>query len=505
MIEPAALQRAFDFWKPLDAAGRLAGLVTCGRADDPPAPGVRVLRSDAPPTAHRLVRDGAETLLFAAVAPLAAAADPASVGAESLAQIRDADGEIVSAVLWYPEKRCVVLPFDPDEAIDALRFERYMAPSKKTVLPRPVLSAYYAVRPLIPKSLKLLMRRAVASTTDASNHPLAWPADDSCDELLRLQLEALLRASGEDSLPFVWLWPDGRPWAVVLTHDVETAEGLANVPRVMALEREYGVRSSFNLVPADYEADEVTRERITRAGFELGVHGWTHDGLLFSNPRTFLARAEKILATARAWGAVGFRSPATYRELPWLHELGVEYDSSVTDTAPFEPQPGGCGSLFPYLVDRVVEMPMTLPQDHTLFGLLGQTDAHVWLDKLARVRRAHGMACVLAHPDPAGGYIGLPENEAHYQELLAQIATSDAWVPLPRELASWWRARDRAQAAQADALPGAAIAHARLGVGGRLEFVVPGRDRDAAERDLVRREERGDLPLEPQVAHAGER
>ena len=51
------------------------------------------------------------------------------------------------------------------------------------------------------------------------------------------------------------------------------------------------------------------------------------------------------------------------------------------------------------------------------------------------------MACVLAHPDPDRGYIGLTENEAHYASLLDALVDSGAWIPLPRDLARWWRAR----------------------------------------------------------------
>ena len=70
----------------------------------------------------------------------------------------------------------------------------------------------------------------------------------------------------------------------------------------------------------------------------------------------------------------------------------------------------------------MIELPVTLPQDHTLFGLLGETTAQTWLAKLHQIKSANGMACVLTHPDPAPGYVGAPENEGHYAELLDRIA-----------------------------------------------------------------------------------
>jgi hypothetical protein len=158
-----------------------------------------------------------------------------------------------------------------------------------------------------------------------------------------------------------------------------------------------------------------------------------------------------------------------------MARLEVEYDSSVSNSAPCEPQPGGCASFFPfpYGDGRLVELPITLPQDHTLFELLEKPGPDVWLDCIARVKASHGMACVLTHPDPAAGYTGVPENEAHYRRLLDEVATSDAWTPLPRDLARWWRAR--AEEPAAGLVDGGSPGSAVLSSEGRLEIVPPTR------------------------------
>ena len=36
--------------------------------------------------------------------------------------------------------------------------------------------------------------------------------------------------------------------------------------------------------------------------------------------------------------------------LQWLHALNAEYDSSTFDTDPFEPEPDGVGTIFPFWV-----------------------------------------------------------------------------------------------------------------------------------------------------------
>ena len=463
------LDKAVEFWRPALDPSELGVLGRYVGWGDTRTRGVQVLRTDAEAQCYRVDDGEARYLLFASVYPIAAPPDSAEV----LAEIKCPDGSPHSFILWYPAEQCALIPFDPNEAIEALQFERYMQVGRKTVLPPPVLAGYYTLRPLVPRSVRMALRRSLARSTSHSEHLLAWPSDVSLDHLLRLLLRVVVMVSGRESLMFLWFWPAGRPWAAVLTHDVETADGLARVRHVMELEKARGLRSSFNLVPRDYEVPESLLVCLRKAGFEIGVHGYTHDGLMFTNRSAFLKRVDKVNEFGRAWGAVGFRSPATYRNPDWFDRLDFEYDSSFTDTAPYEPQPGGCASLFPFMIGDVVEAQMTLPQDHTLFGLLGQTDADVWLRKLDLIKDAHGMACVLTHPDSGDGYIGREANEAHYLEVLDYIACSEAWTPVPRDLARWWRARLATDPLRTNALTGACMARASLDTAGRLRVEVP--------------------------------
>jgi peptidoglycan/xylan/chitin deacetylase (PgdA/CDA1 family) len=436
-LSESPLQAVLDFWKPLPGDAELTELSHDSESLLPRGAGVQVVRGEDSPTWYDVVHGDSRFRLFGAVTPVA----DVPQAARSIAEILTSDGRCHSHVLWFEDSGCVVVPFGPTECIDALRFERYVAPADKTVLPQALLSAYYAMRPYIPVGLKMGLRKIVAGRSDTNSHPLGWPKDDSLDRLMRLLLQVTMMGMGAETLAFRWFWPDGHPWAAVLTHDVETGAGLARVGAVMDLEQRLGLRSSFNLVPRDYEVSSSVLDQIVGKGFEAGVHGYTHDGLMFSTWKTYLERVAKVNEYGREWGAAGFRSPATYRNLDWYHMLEFEYDSSMTDTAPHEPQPGGCASCFPYMVRDVVELPITLPQDHTLFGILGEKDSGVWLDKLRFIREGHGMACVLTHPDPGAGYLGDPDNEAAYVDVLDYIAGSDAWTPLPRELAAWWRAR----------------------------------------------------------------
>jgi hypothetical protein len=212
---------------------------------------------------------------------------------------------------------------------------------------------------------------------------------------------------------------------------------------------------------------------LRRSGFEIGVHGYTHDGLLFSSWPVFQKRVGTINRFASTWQASGFRSPATYRNPDWFRWLQFEYDSSFSNTAPCEPQPGGCASLFPYPIEGLIELPITLPQDHTLFELLGENDASLWIGVLDRVRASNGMACVLTHPDPTPGYVGGGGNLRHYGELLDYVKEWGAWTPLPRDLATWWRERLEAEPCDAAGLDGASVARASLDTSGALLLSPP--------------------------------
>jgi peptidoglycan/xylan/chitin deacetylase (PgdA/CDA1 family) len=159
---------------------------------------------------------------------------------------------------------------------------------------------------------------------------------------------------------------------LVLTHDVEGIKGLSRVEQVMNLELKHGFRSCFNFVPeGEYRVPDRVREMLERAGFEVGVHGLEHNGKLYSSKAKFAADARRINDYARQWNASGFRSPLMQHRLGWLHALGMEYDSSTFDTDPFEPEPDGIGTIFPFWVpgannSRYVQLPYTLVQDFNL-------------------------------------------------------------------------------------------------------------------------------------------
>lgn len=298
-----------------------------------------------------------------------------------------------------------------------------------------LINAYYSMKFLIPRSLQIWMRRQLILRKRASCADI-WPIDKSAGDP-----------------PAGWTgWPDGKRFALVLTHDVDKAKGGNNCYQLAEIEECLGFRSSFNFVSKDYKVPAALRQHLTDRGFEIGVHGLHHNGNPFRSESYFKLQAIEINRYLKDWGAVGFRSPSMYHDLEMLHHLDIEYDASTFDTDPFEPQPDSMGTIFPFWVpdrDRqkgYVELPYTLPQDFLLFVLMQEKNVDVWKKKLAWIVAHGGMALFITHPD----YMNFDKHPSFeeyparwYMEFLDYIRSQykdQYWHILPREMARWWKA-----------------------------------------------------------------
>jgi hypothetical protein len=280
------------------------------------------------------------------------------------------------------------------------------------------------------------MRRAFAQIQARTEFP-RWPVESSLHDLYAYLLGRLEEVTG-GPLPWIGAWPGGFAWTLLLTHDVETAVGYQNVHLLRDVEKQMGFRSSWNFVPRRYEVDQALVEELWRDGFEVGVHGLYHDGRDLASRELVEQRGPAMRAYGTRWRAVGFRSPATHRRWELMPLLGFEYDSSYPDTDPFEPQPGGCCSWLPFSNGELVELPITLPQDHTLFTILRRQDARAWEEKAEYLRERGGMALLITHPD----YMIERRWVEVYRRFLERYADDTTlWRALPMDVAAWWRRR----------------------------------------------------------------
>jgi hypothetical protein len=245
-------------------------------------------------------------------------------------------------------------------------------------------------------------------------------------------------------------WPNGKKFALVLTHDVETQKGHDKCREIMDMEEDVGLRSSFNFVPERYQLSSQLIKGMHKRGFEVGVHGLKHDGKLYASRKIFIERSKKINQYLKKWNAVGFRSPAMHHNLEWLFELNIKYDASTFDTDPFEPQSDGINTIFPMLVKsnkqkkKYFELPYTLAQDFTLFIILGKRDINIWKNKIDWIVKCNGMALLNTHPD----YMNFNKKKLLYDEYPAEYFQSflyyikekysdRMWVTLPKDLTEY--------------------------------------------------------------------
>jgi hypothetical protein len=116
--------------------------------------------------------------------------------------------------------------------------------------------SYYLVKPLMPRPLQLYLRRKRAEMRKTHSSSL-WPIDAAAAKK-----------------PSAWQgWPDGKDFAIVLTHDVESPAGQDKCLDLMKLEKKSGFCSSFNFVARGYPDRPELRTALTNEGFEVGVHG----------------------------------------------------------------------------------------------------------------------------------------------------------------------------------------------------------------------------------------
>ena len=354
-----------------------------------------------------------------------------------------------------------------EEAIQDLRYERYLSNSDNSILRSRVADVYYFFRPILLRSIRKYIQRVYLSGWRKLTIP-RWPVDTTVDDLLEQLLLGILRSEARTKrIPFVWFWPDGASSCAIMTHDVETEAGLKHCASLMDIDATFGMPASYQIVPEDrYHASATFIDGIKERGFEVNIQDLNHDGLLFRNEVEFRRRAKKINAYADRFGARGFRSAALYRNHDWLTALTFEYDMSVPNVAHLDPQRGGCCTVLPYFIDNVLELPVTTTQDYSLFYILNQYSIDLWKQQIELIRRRNGLISFITHPD----YLTTEAARSVYRQLLAYLAElredERVWIATPGEVNDWWRQRAQLRIVEAGTrwrVVGAGSERARIG------------------------------------------
>jgi hypothetical protein len=342
----------------------------------------------------------------------------------------------------------VRLPFDPVQVLDNLRFERYLAgPSgenkKRHTVNHLAHLMYYGLRPALPVFARKHIQRLYFRGRMRTPFP-HWPVDRTVETIMERLLALSMKSRKVTKVPFIWYWPHGIPSCTMMTHDVETSTGANFCPELMDLNDSFRIKSSFQIIPEKrYPVSDSFLSSFHQRGFELNVHDLNHDGYLFADREQFSRRAAKINQYVQQFGASGFRSAVMYRNIDWFDQLDISYDMSIPNMAHLDPQKGGCCTVLPFFVGKILELPVTTTQDYSLFHILNKYSIELWKEQIDLIREKHGLISFIVHPD----YIIASKARGVYTQLLEYLSDirsrGETWMALPREVAAWWRLRSK--------------------------------------------------------------
>ena len=275
-------------------------------------------------------------------------------------------------------------------------------------------------------------------------------------ECLRTIFLASLVISSGLPIPRIAFWRRGISHVLAVTHDVETRQGLEiGAPNLAKVERAEGIRSTWNVPSERYPLSMGDFSQMAVDG-EIGGHDTKHDGRLallgFKEKVQRLSQCRNSLEQLSGKEVRGFRSPLLQhgRELiQALVEAGFRFDSSVPSWEPLSPtslRPHGVGTVFPFMVDGLVEIPVSLPQDHQLVRVSGMAPREAAKRLIALsswVAGLGGVCLLLVHPDYE---FARPEYLEDYQKMLHAITQNPMCeVMTLGELADWWIFRNKVE------------------------------------------------------------
>jgi hypothetical protein len=336
------------------------------------------------------------------------------------------------------------LPFDVTEIVANLRLERYPC-TRDSWIRANGRKAYYGLRPFLRRSIREQIQKLQLWGWRKESFP-GWPVDWTVESIHEQLLLLVLRATGVDRIPFIWFWPHGNSACVIITHDVEAEAGKNFCAELMDLDDSYGIKAAFQLVPeGSYSVTGDFVSKIRDRGFEVGIQDLNHDGRLYDERAEFLRRAGLINQYAREYGAKGFRAGVLYRKPEWYDVFEFSFDMSIPNTARLDPQRGGCCTVMPYFIGKILELPVTTIQDYMLFHLLGERSIDLWKSQICAIVEKSGLVSVIVHPD----YVMHEDVKVLYQNLLSYLSelqlSRNIWLALPSDVDQWWRQRSKMQ------------------------------------------------------------
>jgi hypothetical protein len=230
---------------------------------------------------------------------------------------------------------------------------------------------------------------------------------------------------------------DRRRSAVLLTHDVDSEAELALIEPIRRLERDRTLVSSWGFVPRVSWPNEALARRLVDEDCEIYWHDIGHDGKLPYMDRESMRRAFDEVASRHPWAGdlmLAFRAGQALASVDLIDVVAERFsiDMSIPDTEFGGPygRTAGCGTVFPFVLRGLLEIPFTLPQDVYLRQVQRLSPDQVlaaWLSKLEYIKSVGGVAVLNVHPIWVSGRDrGMASS---YEAFLDAIVADDQLLP----------------------------------------------------------------------------
>jgi len=114
------------------------------------------------------------------------------------------------------------------EVVETLRREKYTTAlghePRNWSQDRFLRIGYYAARPLLSVSARKHLQRL--SLRGWHKHPFPrLPVDTTVEQILESVVVLILPGRKDQTIPFIWFWPEGKQACALITHNVETGDG----------------------------------------------------------------------------------------------------------------------------------------------------------------------------------------------------------------------------------------------------------------------------------------
>lgn len=242
--------------------------------------------------------------------------------------------------------------------------------------------------------------------------------------------------------PINW---NGNRGVICLSHDIDSKEDYGYVKEICGLNKKYNLIGGFNfLTDWGYQIDKYFLEEIHNNGFEIGLHGYTHDIAVGFRSKERIKRELSMAIKKIDFPVKGYRAPAfavSKRLLEVLKELGIKYDSSMKTISCYSPQSAEVFYPYRYPGVGIWEIPLTIQDDRMFRDLhLSNEEATGVIKELASKIIEIGGVCVINnHPAL------IQKKIYYYEELLDWISSlRDVWVTRMDKLIEFMEEREKA-------------------------------------------------------------